>query len=336
MGLLAQRFRTEAFAFVMATGIVSKALDKGGTRVASAALLVVAGAGFVTLALAYGWRLLHRRTRSADDLMGQGGFAVLTIAAASNVLASRILAAGHIGVAVALLVFGAAVWAVLSYGVPLRLIVSGERHQADGSWFVWVVGTQSVAVATAMLARLFPGGALAVPASVCWAIGLVQYLLIAAIVLTRLLARPPAAEELRPHYWIFMGAAAISVLAGAQLLNLPPGVGVVPREFIAGVSLMLWAFCSWLIPLLVALGVWRHVRRRVPLRWEWGLWSMVFPIGMYGVATRELGRSTGMSWMTALGGGEVWLAAAVWLIVFSAMIRASFHLLSENRAPRMP
>ncbi|MBE1588350.1 hypothetical protein ACFPOI_53135 [Nonomuraea angiospora] len=61
LGLLAQRFRTEAFAFVMATGIVSKALDKGGTRVASAALLVVAGAGFVTLALAYGWRLLHRR-----------------------------------------------------------------------------------------------------------------------------------------------------------------------------------------------------------------------------------------------------------------------------------
>ncbi|MBB5783169.1 tellurite resistance protein TehA-like permease [Nonomuraea jabiensis] len=331
LGLLVRRFRVEAFAFVMATGIVSKALDMGGTRMVSAALLVVAGAGFVTLALAYGWWLLRRRTWSAE-----GGFAVLTIAAASNVLASRILAAGHIGVAVVLLMFGAAVWAVLTYSVPLRLIVSGERHQADGSWFVWVVGTQSVAVATATLTRLFPSAALAVPASVCWAIGLVQYLLIAAIVLARLLARPLRAEELRPHYWIFMGAAAISVLAGAQLLNLPPGVGVVPREFIAGVSLMLWAFCSWLIPLLVALGVWRHVRRRVPLRWEWGLWSMVFPIGMYGVATRELGHSTGMSWIAALGDGEVWPAAAVWLIVFSAMIRASFRLLSDNRAPRMP
>ncbi|MET9249604.1 hypothetical protein [Nonomuraea sp. NPDC003709] len=43
---------------------------------------------------------------------------------------------------------------------------------------------------------------------------------------------------------------------------------VVPREFTVGVSLVLWAFGSWLIPLLVALGVWRHVRCRVPLRWE--------------------------------------------------------------------
>ncbi|MBE1588349.1 hypothetical protein ACFPOI_53130 [Nonomuraea angiospora] len=57
---------------------------------------------------------------------------------------------------------------MLSYGVPLRLIVSGERHQADGNWFVWVVGTQSVAVATAMPARLFPGGALALPRSASW------------------------------------------------------------------------------------------------------------------------------------------------------------------------
>ncbi|MER6006381.1 hypothetical protein ABT120_48120 [Nonomuraea angiospora] len=100
----------------------------------------------------------------------------------------------------------------------------------------------------------------------------------------------------------------MSVLAGAQLLDLPPGAVVVPREFAVGVSLVLWAFGSWLIPLLVALGVWRHVRCRVPLRWEWGLWGMVFPVGMYGVATRALGRSTGMWWMTALGAGEVCLA----------------------------
>lgn len=40
--------------------------------------------------------------------------------------------------------------------------------------------------------------------------------------------------------------------------------------------------------------------------------------------------------MTALGDGEVWPAAAVWLIVFSVMIKASFRLLSENRAPRLP
>ncbi|MET7328930.1 hypothetical protein [Nonomuraea sp. NPDC005650] len=167
----ARRPRPEAFAFVMATGILSEALDRSGTRVASAALLAVAVAGFVALSLAgagfvvpspayrwrpargrtraYRWGPARGRTRAAGDLLGAGGFACLTVAAASNVLASRILATGRIGVAAALTAFGAAVWVVLGYGVPLRLISAGDRQRVNGTWFMWVVGTQSVAVATA-------------------------------------------------------------------------------------------------------------------------------------------------------------------------------------------
>ncbi|KAB8196744.1 hypothetical protein FH608_008565 [Nonomuraea phyllanthi] len=319
-----------AFAFVMATGIVSEALDLAGARVASATLLAVAGAGFVALLLAYVWRRTWRAGEFVD------GFPSLAVAAASNVLAGRILAAHHVPLAVVLLAFGAAVWLVLSYAVPFRLATGGERHQPNGTWFMWVVGTQSVAVATSVLAQLVPGPGLIVAASVCWAIGLVQYVLIAAIVLGRLLARPVAPEDLTPHYWIFMGAAAISVLAGAELLHLPESGGLVPREVVAGLSFVLWAFCSWLIPLLVALGVWRHLRHRVPLSFESGLWSMVFPIGMYGVATRELGHSTGTGWMTALGGGEVWVATAVWLLVLLAMAKATWRFLTANRPPRRP
>ncbi|MFJ9591104.1 hypothetical protein [Streptomyces acidicola] len=39
----------------------------------------------------------------------------------------------------------------------------------------------------------------------------------------------------------------------------------------------LWENC---LPLLLALGVWRHVLRRVPLRYELGWWNLVFPVGM--------------------------------------------------------
>ncbi|MFC7512225.1 hypothetical protein ACFQV4_25930 [Streptomyces thermocarboxydus] len=60
---------------------------------------------------------------------------------------------------------------------------------------------------------------------------------------------------------------------------------------------MAWSFCTWLIPLLLALGVWRHVLHRVPLHYETSLWSMVFPVGMYGVASRELERpQDGTGW----------------------------------------
>ncbi|WP_338017455.1 hypothetical protein [Streptomyces adustus] len=88
----------------------------------------------------------------------------------------------------------------------------------------------------------------------------------------------------------------------------------------AGSSVVLWSFSSRLIPLLLALDAWRHLVRRVPLRYELGWWNIVFPVGMYAVATHELGRATGTGWMTATGRWEIWIAAAVWAVVFAAMV----------------
>jgi len=35
--------------------------------------------------------------------------------------------------------------------------------------------------------------------------------------------------------------------------------------FVRGLTLMFWATATWWIPMLVILGVWRHVYRRFPL-----------------------------------------------------------------------
>ncbi|MFJ9711449.1 hypothetical protein [Streptomyces sp. NPDC101234] len=163
---------------------------------------------------------------------------------------------------------------------------------------------------------------LPVPAVVCWGGGLMRYPLVAAIVLARLLARPVRPEGLMTSVWIFMGAAAISVLAGVRLIALPPGSTMLSRPLIVGSSVVLWAFSSWLIPFLLALGVWLHALRHIPLRYELGWWNLVFPVGMYAVTTHELGRATGTSWMTNAGRWEVWVAAAFWAVVFAAMVAA--------------
>ncbi|MGY6024769.1 SLAC1 family transporter [Streptomyces spinosirectus] len=315
-----------SLSFVMGTGIVSTALYVGGAGTASAVLLWVALAGFALLVPAYGWWMLRRRRRFVTAFLGPRAFVFLTLAVSSNVLAARLVPDGHTAVAGAFLAFGALGWVVLDYAVPLALITTLKRNpsldQVNGTWFLWSVGSESVAVAAASLARAAPSHALAVLAVVCWAIGLVQYLLTAAIVLARLLARPIRPEGLMTSVWIFMGAAAIAVLAAVRLTALPPGDTLLSRSLLVGVAVVLWAFSSWLIPLLLALGVWRHALRRIPLRYELGWWNLVFPIGMYAVTTHELGRATGSSWMTSTGRWEVWVAAAVWAVVFAAMLAA--------------
>lgn len=328
-----------ALAFVMGTGIVSTALNINGAGTASAALLWVALAGFAVLAPAYGWRLLRRRQRFVADLLGPRAFAFLTLGISSNVLAARLVPDGHTAVAGAFLAFGVSGWLLLDYGIALALITSVRRipsiDQVNGTWFLWAVGSESVAVAAATLARVTPGhGPVVLPvlAVVCWAIGLMQYLLTATIVLARLLARPVRAEDLMTSVWIFMGAAAICVFAGVRLLSLPPDSGLLPRPAVIGSSVILWSFSSWLIPLLLALGVWRHALRRIPLRYDLGWWNLVFPIGMYAVCTHELGRTTRTPWMTTVGRWEVWIAAAIWGVVFAAMVVAVLRSRSRTAA----
>ena len=102
------------------------------------------------------------------------------------------------------------------------------------------------------------------------------------------------------------------------------------REVVAGLSVVLWAFGTWLIPLLLAAGAWRHLLRRVQLAYEPGLWSIVFPVGMYGVASHELGSALTVSWLVTLGRYEAWLALAVWVVVFLAMAAT---LLRSARLP---
>lgn len=118
-----------------------------------------------------------------------------------------------------------------------------------------------------------------------------------------------------------MGATAITVLAAARVVQMADAPMVTAtRGLVAGASVVFWAFGSWLIPVLVAAGWWRHVTHRVPLRYEAPLWSIVFPLGMYGVAGVYLGRADHLPLVAAVGHGEAWVAMAAWLLTFVAML----------------
>ncbi|MBV9204210.1 MAG: tellurite resistance/C4-dicarboxylate transporter family protein [Actinobacteria bacterium] len=325
------------FGLVMATGIVSRAMTLDGVAVLPDILLGITIASYLLLAAAYAWRLARYPDEvraDARDPRGASGF--FTLAAGSDVLAAALAAGGHLAAAAVLLAIGGTSWLLLSYGIPLLLAGAARPGPAlagaNGTWFLWPVAAQSVAVGVTSLTPPVGGTLGAALAVSCWAVGVILYLLVTGLVVAVLLAVPVRPSALTPAYWVFMGATAISVLAGAQILRLPPGpLLAAVRAAVAGLSVVLWAFGTWLIPLLVFLGVWRHALRRVPLAYEPAWWSIAFPAGMYGVASHELGVALRVPWLVTLGRAEAWAALAVWALVFLAMIAALVRRPSGRR-----
>ena len=330
------------FALVMATGIVSMAVGSAGAAGLSAAMLVLGIICYLVLIACYIWRFASYRPEFMADATGpRTAFSLFTFTAASDVLGSRLAGGGYYTATAVLLIVSGAAWLLLSYGVPLVLITGHGTGSAltgiNGSWFLWTVGTQALAVDLSAFKPPVASG-LAALAVLLWAVGVMLYLITATLVLVGLLHFPVRPVALTPAYWVFMGATAISVLAGAKLLGLPAGpLLTAMHPVVAGLSVILWAFGTWLIPLLVGLGVWRHLIRRVPLRYDPGLWSMVFPLGMYCVASEALGTALHVNWLVTVGHDGTWVAFAVWAAVFAAML-ASFaglprgHLVPGRRS----
>ena len=86
------------------------------------------------------------------------------------------------------------------------------------------------------------------------------------------------------------------------------------------------------MPLLVAFGFWRHVVRREPLRYTTSLWSIVFPLGMFAVATFRFGVENHMPLVSWVGSVTTWVAVAAWLAVALGMA-GTFILWLRRGAP---
>jgi tellurite resistance protein TehA-like permease len=115
----------------------------------------------------------------------------------------------------------------------------------------------------------------------------VLYLIVMTMVFLRWtfsLLDPSGAD---PPAWIAAGAVAITVLAGSNLLRDVPVSERLSRmePFIEGMTVLAWATATFWFPVMVAIGVWRHLINRVPLIYQPSYWGLVFPIGMYSVAT---------------------------------------------------
>jgi tellurite resistance protein TehA-like permease len=330
------------FALVMASGILSVGMDLEGHRLLSALLLAVCLGAFVVLLALTGWRLVSYRSAVREDFLDpRRGFGFFTFVAGTNVLGVRLCLDHHYAVAGVLFALAGTSWLVLGYVVPWTAVLGPQPRPvlvtANGTWFIWTVATQSVATAAATIEPVVHTGraALALLAVVAWSVGVFLYAATGVIVTLRLLTHEFGPEELTPPYWVSMGALAITVLAGARIVEMANAPMVeVTRGLIAGLAVVSWAFATWLIPVLVAAGWWRHVVRHVPLRYDATLWSIVFPMGMYAAGGIYLGRADRLPLVRDIAGVELWVAFAVAVLVFVAMaVHVNRTVLQPTRAP---
>jgi len=329
------------FAMVMATGIVSVALQMVGSSSLSAALLWVAAAAFVVLVVASGGRVVafgpevRRELRRPDRL-----FSYFAFPAAASVLAARLAdhpGLGLEGVVAVLTAAAALAWVAVICAVAVFVAGwvgrgwTGLRRavtDVNGTWQLWVVGTQAAAIAAASAAS---AGVLAArfatwAAVVTWSAGAVLYPVVTAMVVTRLRVAGLAPGDPVAPYWVTMGAASITVLSAAQVLELirvaAPAAPTGLRSPLTSLALAFWSVATGLIPALLALGAirWRPRDPLAPRGFRREMWMIVFPAGMYATASMRIGAAAGLPLIRGTGTAAAWIAAAVWAAVFIWMI----------------
>jgi len=316
------------FALVMATGIVSVAMHSNHLELLSGALLVIAGVAYVLLICLVLIRFIRHRDALKQDFADPArAFGFFTFVAATCVLGSRLGIEEYYGLALPLLFVASLAWLMLGYVIPWTAVlgrtVRPVLQTANGTWFIWVVASQSIAVLAATLEVVFDEyrRILALMAVFSWSVGIFLYAAAGIFVAARMMLYDLKPQDLTPPYWVAMGATAITVVAGARIVGMAEAPMVdATRGLIAGASVFFWAFGTWLIPPLVVAGYWRHFVHKVPLRYEAALWSVVFPLGMYGVGARFLGEADRLPIVRAIGFYESWIALAVWALVFVAML----------------
>ena len=321
------------FALVMASGIISVGLNLIGQTWLSMALLVIAIAAFLLLVVLTAWRLIAYRSEVVSDFQdARRAFGFFTLIAGTNVVGVRLAMAGHPRLTAGLLAVAALLWFVLGYVIPWTAVLGPHPRPiiaaANGTWFIWVVASQSVAISAATLVRVYDSAraVLAIVAVFSWSVGVFLYAAAGVFVAARMMLYEFRPIDLNPPYWVAMGASAITVLAGARIVEMDNAPMVdATRGLIAGASVLFWAFATWLIPALVAAGWWRHFHHKVPLTYEATLWSIIFPLGMYAVAGIYLGQADHLPIVGAIGGAWIWLALAAWALTLVTMVRHLFR-----------
>ncbi len=325
------------FGMVMATGIVSLAAHLLGFGPLADALFYLNVVFYVVLWVLSGLRAFRHPARFFGDLIDhRHGPGFLTTVAGTAILGSQfVILAGDYRIGLALWIFTVVLWIGLTYTIFTAFTVKANKPTLDegisGGWLLAVVATQSLSVLSAHLAAHL-GQPIRLElnfiALSMWLWGGMLYIWMMSLIFYRYTFFRFLPGDLSPPYWINMGAMAISTLAGTKLIMNAPAAPYLQSllPFLKGFTVFYWATGTWWIPMLLILGVWRHVYKRFPLEYDPLYWGAVFPLGMYAACTHQLIVAMEFDFLNFLPPATFVVALLAWLATFIGMLRRLVRL----------
>ncbi len=313
------------FAFVMATGIVSIALYLQGIASIAYGLFFINKVGYVILCIISIIRISRYFNEFISDLTSHlNGPGFFTMVAGTCILGNQyVILSQDRTTAFFLFIIGIILWVLLIYGFFTSVIVREPKPALEngmhGGWFIAVVATQSVSVLSTLIAVRQEYFLLL--SLLFYLLGSMLYIVIMTLVLYRLTFYNLLPSAFVPLYWVDMGAAAITTLAGGRLILISSDWTFLQEilPFLKGFTLVFWAIATWWIPLLVILSIWRHLYMKFPLSYDPRYWSLVFPLGMYTTSTFVLAQATGILPYYQISWYFMYAAFFAWTLTFAGV-----------------
>ncbi|HQX17893.1 MAG TPA: tellurite resistance/C4-dicarboxylate transporter family protein [Anaerolineales bacterium] len=321
------------FALVMATGIVSIACHLVALDFLAFPLFYLNQFFYIILWILTLARIVRYPARLFGDMSNHRiGSGFLTIVAATNVLGSQfVILQSNQTIALVLWVLGLALWLLLTYAIFTAFTVKEEKPSLEeginGAWLLFIVSTQSIPVLGMLLFSRFEAWQEMFTFAMLgfYLLGCMFYILIISLIVYRFMFFKIEAEDMNPSYWINTGAVAITTLAGANILLRGHASFLAEfAPFIKGFTVFFWAAGTWWIPYLFILGAWRHFYKHYPLTYHPVYWGLVFPMGMYTVATFRLAEVLNMDFLLLIPQYFIYLALIAWTITFYGLISHLF------------
>lgn len=328
------------FGLPMSTGIIAVASHELGHPAISNAFLVLNHAEVIVLAVLLLLRLLFFFPEFRRDISShEKGAGFLTIVAAACIIGSEYVEfQGALRPGISLWYFALFAWAVLTYSFFVLVTIKRRKPSLEnginGSWLLFVVSVQALSILGCLIAPQLGFSLHSVLFVMLFfhLLGWLFYFVVIGIIFYRTTFFPMRPDEFKPTYWIDMGAAAITTLAGITLINTMAAHGIW-TELIPTLKVFVvfaWIAGTWWIPVIFFLEIWRHWT--IPWKYHAGYWSLVFPLGMHTVCTWQLAIAFDLPFLKALPEVFIWLAWGTWAVTFGGMCVKLVRRFVLNRA----